>query len=59
MLFRSPAGHPLWTHPRVTVTPHVAAQTMPADAAAQIAGKLRQLARDEPVAGLVERTRGY
>ncbi len=53
------AGHPLWTHPRVTVTPHVAAQTLPADAAAQIAGQLRRLAREEGVVGLVQRTRGY
>ncbi|NDV12754.1 2-hydroxyacid dehydrogenase [Crenobacter caeni] len=54
-----PAGHPLWTHPGVTITPHVAAQTLPADAAAQIAGKLLQLEQGEPVAGLVERARGY
>ena len=51
--------HPFWTHPRVTVTPHVSGLTVPADAVAQIAAKIRKFERGEPVTGLVDWTRGY
>lgn len=54
-----PPDHPLWQHPRVTITPHVAATTLIAPAAQQIAAKLAAFLRGEPVAGVVERQRGY
>lgn len=51
--------HPFWTHPRVAITPHVSGLTVPKDAVAQIAAKIRKLERGEPVTGLVDWTRGY
>ena len=54
-----PAGHPYWTHPRVTVLPHVAAATDARSAAAVVAANLRALADGRPIAHLVDRTRGY
>lgn len=54
-----PQEHPFWTHPRVSVTPHTAARTLREETIAQIAGKIRALARGEPIAGVVERERGY
>lgn len=54
-----PAGHPLWTHPRVTLTPHIAALTLVEDSAAQIAEKIRRLEAGEAVSGLVDLKRGY
>lgn len=54
-----PAGHPFWTHPRVHVTPHIAASTLRAEAIAQIAAKIRRLARGEPISGVVAAKRGY
>jgi glyoxylate/hydroxypyruvate reductase A len=51
--------HLFWAHPRVTITPHVSGLTVPADAVAQIAAKIRKLERGEPVTGLVDWTRGY
>jgi glyoxylate/hydroxypyruvate reductase A len=54
-----PAGHPFWTHPRVHVTPHIAASTLRAEAIAQIAAKIRRLARGEPISGVVGAKRGY
>ena len=54
-----PAGHPFWTHPRITVTPHTAARTLLSETIGQIAGKIQALERGEPVAGLVDRVRGY
>ncbi|OZI20145.1 glyoxylate/hydroxypyruvate reductase A [Bordetella genomosp. 9] len=54
-----PAGHPLWTHPRVHVTPHIAASTLRAEAIAQISAKIRKLARGEAISGVVTSQRGY
>lgn len=54
-----PAGHPYWTHPRVTVLPHAAAATDPRSAAAVAAANLRAVREGAPLAHVVERTRGY
>ena len=54
-----PAQHRFWSHPRVRITPHVAARTLVAESAAQVARKISSLERGEPVTGLVDRTRGY
>jgi glyoxylate/hydroxypyruvate reductase len=54
-----PAGHPFWAHPKVTVTPHTSARTLRDETIAQIAGKLLAHERGEPIAGVVDRQRGY
>lgn len=54
-----PPQHPYWRHPKVRVTPHTAAVTPMGPAAKQIAQKIRQLAANQSVSGLVDRTRGY
>lgn len=54
-----PAPHPFWDEQRITITPHMAALTLPGPSAAQIAGKIEQLERGEAVADTVDRTRGY
>jgi glyoxylate/hydroxypyruvate reductase A len=54
-----PAGHPLWAHERVRVTPHIASMTQAATAARVVIDNLRRFARGEALVGLVDRTRGY
>ena len=54
-----PADHPFWAHPKIYITPHSAALTIRAESIAQIAGKLAALQAGRPVAGLVDRQRGY
>ncbi|BBR58387.1 MULTISPECIES: glyoxylate/hydroxypyruvate reductase GhrA [unclassified Klebsiella] len=54
-----PAESPLWRHPRVTMTPHVAAVTRPQEAIAYIARTITQLERGETPGGQVDRVRGY
>jgi len=54
-----PADHPFWRHPKVTVTPHTSARTLRDESIAQIAGKIRAFERGEPIAGVVDRQRGY
>lgn len=54
-----PAGHPFWTHPRITLTPHASARTLRDESIAQIAGKIAALQRGEAIAGVVDLGRGY
>jgi glyoxylate/hydroxypyruvate reductase A len=54
-----PADHPFWTHPKITITPHSAALTIRSESIAQIAAKMVALQSGQPVAGLVDRQRGY
>lgn len=54
-----PPKHRFWTHPKVRMTPHVAAVTPLGPASTQIVEKIRRLDRNEPVTGVVERERGY
>ena len=54
-----PQTHPFWKHPKVTVTPHTSARTLRDESVAQIAGKILALERGEPIAGVVDRKKGY
>lgn len=54
-----PPEHPFWSHPRVTVTPHIAADTRPATAAPVAAENLRRAMDGRPLLHLVDRARGY
>ena len=54
-----PAGHPYWTHPKVTVTPHIAAETRAASASRVVAENVRRLATGAPLLHRVDRVRGY
>lgn len=54
-----PAGDPLWTHPRVVVTPHVAAATDSEGSGKAVIANLRRHLAGEPMIGIVERHRGY
>lgn len=54
-----PQDHPFWRHPRVTITPHIAAITLPQQAMDQIAANIRALEAGHTPAGVVDRQRGY
>jgi glyoxylate/hydroxypyruvate reductase A len=54
-----PADHAFWTHPKITLTPHVAAITLREQSVKQIAKKIQALARGEAVDGMVDFKRGY
>lgn len=54
-----PPDHPFWAHPRVTVTPHVAADTRPESAARVIAENVRRGEAGLPFLHQVDRTAGY
>jgi glyoxylate/hydroxypyruvate reductase A len=54
-----PADHPFWRHPRVIVSPHVAAPTQPLTAVAAIAESIRRHEHGEPLLHVVDRTLGY
>ena len=54
-----PETHPFWSHPKVTVTPHIAAATRPEFAAPVIAENIRRGESGECFLHLVDRHRGY
>ncbi len=54
-----PAAHRFWHHPRVTVTPHVAAATRPDTAARVLAENIRRGETGEPFLHRVDTARGY
>jgi glyoxylate/hydroxypyruvate reductase len=54
-----PGPHPFWDEPRITLTPHISALTLRRESIEQIADKIGAFARGEPVADIVDRTRGY
>lgn len=54
-----PPAHPLWSHPQVTLLPHVAAQTDPRSAAAVAAANVAALRAGRPLQHLVDRERAY
>lgn len=51
--------HPFWTHPKITVTPHIAAVTNPATVAEQVLDNYHRLMRGKELINLVDITRGY
>jgi glyoxylate/hydroxypyruvate reductase A len=54
-----PPDNPLWTHPKVTVTPHVAGLTDPREAARFVTDNVNKVERGEKLSDLVDFERGY
>lgn len=54
-----PPSHPLWRHPAIWLTPHIASQTQNESAVAALLENLRRYQRGEPMTGLIDRARGY
>jgi glyoxylate/hydroxypyruvate reductase len=54
-----PADHPFWHHPRVVLTPHVAAFTNPATAAPIILDNIRRFEEGRPLLNRIDPARGY
>ncbi|OCX66733.1 glyoxylate/hydroxypyruvate reductase A [Thioclava sp. SK-1] len=54
-----PADHPFWSHPNITVTPHIAAETRPLTAARVIAENIHRGETGQPFIHRVDRSRGY
>ncbi|MER9890784.1 glyoxylate/hydroxypyruvate reductase A [Mesorhizobium sp. M0119] len=54
-----PQDHPLWSHPKVMITPHIASVTQPHTAAQSVVDNIRRHRTGEELIGLVDRTLGY
>ena len=54
-----PLMHPFWSHPRVTITPHIAAVTLPEAAMDQVAINILAIEAGREPVGLVDIVRGY
>lgn len=51
--------HPFWTHPKIIITPHVAAKSVPGKSSDQIIDSIRCVERGDVPAGQVNRLQGY
>lgn len=54
-----PPEHPFWSHPQVTVLPHIAASTDPQSAAPIALQNVAAFRNGQPLTGLISLTRGY
>ncbi len=54
-----PEDHPLWSHPKVMITPHIASVTQPHTAAQSAVDNIRRHRAGKALIGLVDRTLGY
>lgn len=54
-----PKDHPYWSHPRVTVTPHIAASTRPPSAARAVVRAIAMIEAGQAPPHLVDRAQGY
>ncbi len=54
-----PADHPFWRHPRIRVTPHTAAYSLPETGAELVVDNIRRLRDGRPLRHVVRRERGY
>jgi glyoxylate/hydroxypyruvate reductase len=54
-----PAGHGLWSHPKIILTPHIASVTQPETAARAVIVNIKRHLAGEEIIGLVDRMRGY
>ena len=54
-----PKDHPYWTHPKVTVTPHIASDTRPKSAARLVAENFKRAEAGLPMQHVVDRNSGY
>jgi glyoxylate/hydroxypyruvate reductase len=55
----APADHPFRNHPRISLTPHIAALTLLEPSIVQISQKISALEAGEAITGIVQRERGY
>ena len=54
-----PARHPFWRHPRIVVTPHIAAATHPPTAAPIILDNIRRFEEGRPLLHEIDPAQGY
>lgn len=54
-----PAESPLWTHPKVTITPHNAGDLEPRELVTSVFEQIERLERGLPLQNVIDRTRGY
>ncbi|MEE8499072.1 MAG: glyoxylate/hydroxypyruvate reductase A [Kiloniellales bacterium] len=54
-----PEAHPFWTHPRIVVTPHIAAFSVPATAVESVLDNIARIEAGKPPLYAVDFARGY
>jgi len=53
-----PQNHPLWNHPKVTITPHISGSTYARSAASVIVNNIKRMENGKMPEGIYDRNRG-
>lgn len=53
------ANNPMWSHPKIKITPHIASVTNPQSAATQLVANYRRALSNQPLLNLVNLNNGY
>ncbi|MEM6461771.1 MAG: NAD(P)-dependent oxidoreductase [Pseudomonadota bacterium] len=54
-----PTGHAFWTHPRISITPHIAAESIKDNVARLVSEDIRRVWAGQSPVGLIDRARAY
>jgi glyoxylate/hydroxypyruvate reductase A len=54
-----PSNHPFWTHPKITVTPHISARTLVGPSVQHMVRNILAIESGQPPQGTVDGARGY
>lgn len=54
-----PKDHSFWLHPKIIVTPHIAAAGIPSDFATEVINRINNFHNGQPLDNLVDVSRGY
>ncbi len=54
-----PAASPLWTHPKVTITPHNSAASVPEETVAYVVQQIERFEAGQPLENVIDRASGY
>jgi glyoxylate/hydroxypyruvate reductase A len=54
-----PAASPLWTHPRVTITPHNSAASVPEEVVAYVVRQIERFEAGQGLENVIDRSSGY
>jgi glyoxylate/hydroxypyruvate reductase A len=54
-----PAASPLWSHPKVTITPHNSAASVPEETVAYIVGQIERCEAGHGLENVIDRASGY
>jgi glyoxylate/hydroxypyruvate reductase A len=54
-----PEDSPIWSHPKITLTPHIASMTLPQSSAVHVFDNIQRFRSGRPLTHVADMARGY